>query len=135
MTPRPLLLTIATVALLAAGGCRTLTGSNASCHKQQEYQVAGNLPPLRMPVGLDGPDTGRALEIPELNTPELPLDPEGPCLDAPPALTEPPPPPSDVVLPERPGRGGDASAESGEQAAPEENRRQRRGRQPQRRPR
>lgn len=107
MTLRPLMLPIATLALLLAAGCSTLTGG--ACHKQQEYEQAQNLPPLRVPAGLDSPETEGALAIPVLNEPEVPLDPEGPCLEAPPALTEPPPPLSDVVLPERDARGRTAA--------------------------
>lgn len=128
MTLRPLLLSIASLALLAATGCRTLTGSN-SCHKPQAYEAAGNLAPLRMPAGLSGPDTTGALAIPEVNHPELPLDPEGPCLEAPPALTEPPPPPSEVVLPDPPTRSGrQASGEAqGGDEQPQRRRRPPRG--------
>lgn len=121
MGVRPLLLSIAGVTLLLATGCRTVTGG--SCHKPQEYQQAGNLPPLKAPAGLDGPDTSGAMEIPELNQPEAPVDPDGPCLDAPPALTEPPPPLSDIEVPLPPTRRpasaapraeGSDSGESGE---------------------
>ncbi len=104
MNTRPLLLSIAGLALLLASGCRTLTGG--SCHKEQPYETADSRPPLRVPPGLDGPDTSGALAIPELNEPEAPLDPDGPCLDAPPALTAPPPPPSDITLPQ-PGAPGE----------------------------
>lgn len=131
MTLRPMLLTCAGLALLAATGCRTVTGG--SCHQPQAYESAGNLPPLRVPTGLDAPDTTGALLIPELDRPELPLDPEGPCLDAPPALTEPPPPPSEVVLP-GPDDFDDAD-DAGPQASAGEPRPERSRRRPPRRPR
>jgi len=130
MTFRPLLLTAVSLALLAATGCRTLGGG--SCHQPQDYETAGDLPPLRVPAGLDSPDTSGALQIPEVTTPELPRDPDGPCLDAPPALTEPPPPPSEVVLPDPAARDGEATGES---AAAGEDRPQRSRRRPPRRPR
>ena len=130
MTVRPLLLTAASLALLAATGCRTIGGG--SCHQPQAYETAGDLAPLRVPSGLDGPDTSAALQIPEVNTPELPRDPDGPCLDAPPALTEPPPPPSEVVLPDPAARDGEATGESAEAS---EDRPQRSRRRPPRRPR
>lgn len=114
MSLRPLLLSIASVSLLLTAGCRTLTGGN--CHKPQPYENADSRPPLRVPAGLDGPDTSAALEIPVVNEPEAPLDLEGPCLDAPPAVTAPPLPPSEVVLPDRPSRGGAAASEGGQQA-------------------
>jgi hypothetical protein len=75
-------------ALLLASGCSTVVGG--ACHKTQPHQTAGNLPPLKMPSGLDGPNTAGSMKIPEVAEPELPLDPDGPCLDAPPAITAPP---------------------------------------------
>lgn len=89
MKLRPgLLLPPAMVALLLASGCSTVVGG--ACHKAQPHHTAGNLPPLKMPAGLEAPDTADAMEIPEVNQPELPLDPDGPCLDAPPSITAPP---------------------------------------------
>lgn len=134
MTLRPLLLSVASLALLAATGCRAITG-NSACHKPQAYEAAGNLAPLRVPAGLSGPDTSGALTIPEVDQPELPLDPEGPCLEAPPALTEPPPPPSDVVLPERPARGERPADDNARPDAGEQKDEPQRRRRPPRRPR
>jgi hypothetical protein len=87
MKSRPLLLSLIAASLLLASGCRTVLGS---CHKQQPYQAAGNLPTLKVPTGLDGPDTEGAMQIPEITEPQLPQDPDGPCIDAPPAITAPP---------------------------------------------
>lgn len=92
MSLRPLFLSIACGPLLLAAGCASPVGG--SCHKPQAYAEAGDLPPLRVPADLDGPDTSAALEVPAVTEPELPLDTEGPCLDAPPAITAPPLPPS-----------------------------------------
>lgn len=108
MTLRPLLLCLACVSLAAVAGCRGVVGG--SCHKPQAYAQAGNLPPLRVPAGLDGPDTTEALQVPDLQEPEVPLDPDGPCLEAPPAIVAPPLPPSEIVLPE--GRPRRRSADS-----------------------
>lgn len=122
--------------VLLASGCRTLTGG--SCHKPQAYEQVEDLPPLKIPAGLDGPDTAGALEIPELNAPEIPADPDGPCLDAPPALTAPPPPPSEVVLPPPPERGTSAPAgprASGSSESDEADEPDTRRRRPPRRPR
>lgn len=66
-------------------GCKRLFAS--SCNKPQVYAQAQNLPPLRIPVGLDGPDTRAAMKIPELNEPEAPRGPDDPCLQEPPAFT------------------------------------------------
>ena len=71
MSLRPLLLSIASISLLLAAGCRTLSGG--SCHKPQSYENAQAYPPLRVPAGLDGPKTDGALEIPVVNEPEPPV--------------------------------------------------------------
>lgn len=115
MTLRPMLLSLACVALALATGCRSVVGG--SCHKPQAYADAGNLPPLRMPPGLEGPDTREALEVPALNEPEIPLDPEGPCLDAPPAIVAPPLPPSDIVLPDPSTRRREATRRTDSETA------------------
>jgi uncharacterized lipoprotein len=70
---------------LLLGGCKHLVGDN--CNKPQAYANARDLPPLRIPVGLDGPDTRSALRIPELTEPEAPRDPKGACLESPPPIT------------------------------------------------
>ena len=124
MTPRSMLLTLTCAALLLATGCRGVVGG--SCHKPQAYAAAENLPPLRVPVGLDGPDTGEALEVPELQEPEAPLDPDGPCLEAPPAIVAPPLPPSEVVLPDPRPRRETSGEEAGSSEPDEEPRRRRR---------
>src|SRR5688500_17086895 len=94
---RPLLLALGGASLLLAMGCRTVIGG--SCHKEQPYAAAEDLQPLRVPAGLDAPDTGTALQIPALAEPEAPLDPDGPCLDAPPAIVAPELPPSGIEAP------------------------------------
>jgi hypothetical protein len=66
-------------------GCKRMFASN--CSKPQAYADAQSLPPLRIPVGLDGPDTRAALKIPDLNEPEAPRGPKDPCLVDPPAFT------------------------------------------------
>jgi hypothetical protein len=130
MNLRPLLLSLACVALALAAGCQSVVGG--ACHKPQVYAQAGNLPPLKVPAGLDGPDTSEAMQVPELTEPEVQLDPDGPCLEAPPAIVAPPLPPSELSLPERrPARqrGGDGPRQQGEQAGestPDEEPRRRR---------
>lgn len=126
MNLRLLLLVTASLALLAASGCRVLTGSS-SCRNPQPYQAAESLPPLRVPAGLQAPDTSGALRIPELNQPEYPRDPDAPCLESPPALTEPPPPAANIVLPsqrdsadEEPRRRRGRARDAGEETAKEE---------------
>jgi hypothetical protein len=79
--PRGPLLVLAAAALLLAGGCRSL-----SCINPETYSSAQEIQRLKMPVGLDGPDTREALEIPALKEPEMPRDPEAGCLEEPPLL-------------------------------------------------
>jgi len=72
-------------ALLLMAGCQTL----GSCKNPLTDATAQNLGPLKMPVGLDGPDTRQAVAIPPLAEPEAPRTPGDPCLDEPPAWTPP----------------------------------------------
>lgn len=84
------LICILLAASLVLGGCRALGGS-ASCRKPQLYEQAQDLPALRIPAGLDAPDTRGALRIPALNEPETPRGPDDPCLDEPPQFSNAPP--------------------------------------------
>jgi uncharacterized lipoprotein len=80
--------------LLALGGCKTihhLTRGN-SCNKPQPYMKATSVAPLRIPGGLDAPDTSHALTVPQLDTPAPPPRTEkDPCLSAPPSFNVPHP--------------------------------------------
>ncbi|HSB98981.1 MAG TPA: hypothetical protein VLE45_03645 [Burkholderiaceae bacterium] len=78
---RSLSLPILCGSLVLLGGCKGLVGS---CHKAQAYSSAQSLPPLHIPVGLDGPDTRAAVRIPELNEPVAPRGKNDPCLEEPP---------------------------------------------------
>jgi uncharacterized lipoprotein len=74
---------LAPLLLLVLGGCRAL-GAN-TCHAPQAYQNAKSVAPLRIPPGLDSPDTASALRIPALNEPAPPpRKGKEPCLDEPP---------------------------------------------------
>ena len=42
------------------------------------------MPPIRVPVGLDAPDTRNAIKIPPLTEPQVARGPNAPCLSAPP---------------------------------------------------
>lgn len=71
--------------LLAAGvlvGCKAFSPTYEDCAADQPYHSAREVPPLRVPEGLDMPNTRNALVIPEVTAPERPLD--GRCIDAPP---------------------------------------------------
>jgi uncharacterized lipoprotein len=77
-------------ALLAAAGCHS---GGVVCEKPGIYTLAQSSPPLKIPVGLEQPNTSQALKIPELNTPEPPARRKGDaCLDEPPKYTNPTPP-------------------------------------------
>lgn len=72
-------------ALLALSGCHTLRGIG-SCHKPKPYMSARSVAPLKIPAGLDAPDTGNALRLPALNEPAPPpRTGRQPCLDEPPS--------------------------------------------------
>ena len=87
-------LALAGAALLALGGCKTIhhfTRGN-SCNKPQPYMKATSIPPLKVPEGLDAPDTSHALDVPKLDTPAPPpRTPKDPCLSAPPSFNVPQP--------------------------------------------
>ncbi len=77
---RPLI--VAAVTVLFLTGCGTLF--KATCVQPGDYADAVDLPPLKVPAGLQAPDSRRALPIPPLDEPERPRKPDEPCLDAPP---------------------------------------------------
>ena len=76
---------------LALGGCHTLHSMTHSCTSDTgTYLQATSVPPLRVPLGIDPPDTKSGLQIPVLSEPPLPpRGPRDPCLDEPPKFTEP----------------------------------------------
>jgi uncharacterized lipoprotein len=76
--------------LLALAGChpfRWMAKIGGTCHDKKPYMAARSVAPLVIPPGLDPPDTGSALKIPQLNTPAPPARKESePCLDEPPSF-------------------------------------------------
>ena len=76
---------------LALCGCRSIHRFTASCNQDTDrYLQAGTAPPIKVPAGIDPPDTRSALQIPVLNEPAPPVrGSKDPCLDAPPKFTEP----------------------------------------------
>jgi len=84
-TLRMMLLVFGAGTLLLAAGCR----STGSCRNSQAYAEAQEVPVLKMPAGLDGPDTREALQIPPLTEPEAPRPAKGPCLEEPTPLVKP----------------------------------------------
>ena len=67
-------------------GCHFFRGAGAkACHGPQPYQKAQSVLPLKVPVGLDAPDTTNGLRLPALNEPAPPpRSGKQPCLDEPP---------------------------------------------------
>ncbi len=61
------------------GGCKALRGGG-SCNKPQPYMAARSVPPLKIPTGLDAPDTASALKLPTLTAPGAPRSKKDPCL-------------------------------------------------------
>ena len=94
-------------------GCHLFSKLTPDCHTPQEYQRAGEVAPLKVPAGLDSPNTQGALAIPAVGLALPPPGPKDACLDIPPRyepappnkaaseLREVPPPPPKV----RPPRG------------------------------
>jgi uncharacterized lipoprotein len=96
-----------------ASGCHLFSKLTPDCHTAQEYQRAGQVAPLKVPSGLDSPNTQGALVIPTVGVVPPPPGPKDACLDLPPryvpapasrAASEPvqvppPPPPPEVPDP------------------------------------
>ncbi len=72
-------------------GCHHLhLASKHACNKPGLYASARSVPPIRVPPGIDKPDTHTALRIPELNEPAPPpRKPSDACLDEPPSYAAP----------------------------------------------
>ena len=82
----PILPLLLVIAALPLAGCKLLGGD---CHKPGVYTEADSIPPLKVPPGLDAPDTRAALKVPDLTEPQRARGPNEPCLDEPPRYTEP----------------------------------------------
>src|SRR5271170_4537168 len=78
------------LALLAGmSGCHLLHGklSYNTCNESHPYQSDRSAAPLKIPSGLDSPETTNALHLPQLNEPAPPPRAlSAPCLDAPPSF-------------------------------------------------
>jgi uncharacterized lipoprotein len=66
------------------GGCHLSQRLNPDCHVRQEYQQARQVAPLKVPEGLDAPNTQGALLIPAIESAPPPPGPNQACLDVPP---------------------------------------------------
>jgi uncharacterized lipoprotein len=67
-----------------ASGCHLFGKLTPDCHTPQEYQRAGQVPPLKVPEGLDTPNTQGALVIPKVDLAPPPPGRRDACLDVPP---------------------------------------------------
>ena len=84
------------IGIVLLGGCHPLRAlrGDGSCKKPGLYGEAQTVPPLKIPPGLQAPDTAQALRVPDLNQPAPPpRSKNDPCLDAPPSYSVPKPAP------------------------------------------
>ncbi len=71
--------------LAVLSGCGLLTPTHERCEEAPAYAAAREIPPLRVPEGVDLPGTRNALRIPEVSVPEKPQN--GRCIDVPPSYS------------------------------------------------
>ena len=79
----------AVAALLS--GCHIMRRLNPDCHVRQEYQQAVQVAALKVPEGLDTPNTKDALVSPTVELAPPPPGPKDACLDVPPRYKPAPP--------------------------------------------
>ena len=89
---KALTLSVTVLAVVATAGCNPFRRNSAStelCKEPEGYsQAAVEGANLKIPAGLESPDTRSALRIPDLNTPAPPPRTEAQgCLDQPPSYT------------------------------------------------
>ena len=89
-------MSLARILMLAAAGtlvsgCHLFSKLNPDCHTRQEYQRAASAPPLRVPAGLDSPNTAGALVIPPVSDVPPPPGRKEACYDVPPRYKPAPP--------------------------------------------
>lgn len=75
------------LAALLLPGCHWMHRNRISSCRETSTVIseARNNPPLKVPPGLDAPDTRNAIKVPDLNEPERPRGPREPCLSQPPS--------------------------------------------------
>lgn len=64
--------------------CRLVHGAAPDCHRPQDYQRAVQVPPLKVPAGMDTPNTQSSLVIPTVELAAPPPGPHEACLNQPP---------------------------------------------------
>jgi uncharacterized lipoprotein len=65
-------------------GCSLFVKMTPDCHSSQDYRKAYSSPPLKVPAGLDTPNTASALVIPTVELAPPAPGPKEQCLDVPP---------------------------------------------------
>jgi uncharacterized lipoprotein len=88
---KALTLSVTLLAVLGTAGCnpfRRHSAGNELCKEPEGYAQAVEGQNLKIPTGLESPDTRSALRVPDLTTPEPPprRSKDG-CLDEPPSYT------------------------------------------------
>jgi hypothetical protein len=74
------------LAVLSLSACQMFRHSaSVGCTEQQVTRNIDNQPQLRVPPGLDAPDTRNGVHIPALDEPERPRAKTEPCLSMPPS--------------------------------------------------
>jgi hypothetical protein len=88
---KALTLGVTLVAVLATAGCNPFRRNSAAaelCKEPEGFAQAVEGTNLKIPTGLQAPDTRAALRIPDLSTPAPPARRKGDgCLDEPPSFT------------------------------------------------
>jgi len=74
----------ASATLLSGCFSHIVSRLNPDCHTRQEYERAAEVAPLKVPDGLDTPNTQGALVIPTVGITPPPPGPKDACLDLPP---------------------------------------------------
>ena len=69
---------------IAAAALTSACKVTPDCHTSQEYQRAGQAAPLKVPAGLDSPNTQGAMVIPAVTLAPPPPGRKDKCLDVPP---------------------------------------------------
>jgi hypothetical protein len=87
---------VSVAVVIALAGCKnglmTRAFHGRECNKPQMYDSAQSVPPLKVPAGIDAPDTHSSLKIPVLNEPAPPPRKlTDSCLDSPPLFAAPRP--------------------------------------------
>ena len=86
-----LIVLFASATLLSGCFSHIVSRLNPDCHTRQEYQQASQVAPLKVPEGLDNPNTQGALVIPTVELSPPPPGPKDACLDLPPKYKPAPP--------------------------------------------